>query len=244
MYNYKLLIEYDGKDFKGWQKQKYRKDTVQEEIETSIGILLKEAVNVTGAGRTDTGVNALNHTANFHFHGKIDTNKFKYSLNSLLPGSITVKNVKTVSLDFHSRYSAKMREYLYYICLEKKSVYRDKYYRIAYKPDFVKIDKFLDFIRNQKDFRSFCKNKDDKNNFQCSILQFKYRFFRTKNEIIFSITADRFLHSMVRAILGCALEVGRNKLTLKSIQEKINRGEKIGAHYLPGNALFLNKIFY
>ena len=244
MYNYKLIIEYDGKDFKGWQKQKYRKDTIQEQIELSIEKILKEKIRLTGAGRTDTGVSAYNQAANFYFHEKINKDKFRYSLNSILPGTITIKNVRTVSSEFHSRYSAKKREYLYFISLVKRSIDRDKYYRINYDLDFGKIDKFVKLIREQIDFRSFCKNKDDKNNFLCLIFEFKYKFISSKNEIRFSITANRFLHSMVRAIIGCAIEVGRGKLTLKHIRDKISKGEKIGAHHLPSNALFLNKIYY
>ncbi|MBK8553782.1 MAG: tRNA pseudouridine(38-40) synthase TruA [Ignavibacteria bacterium] len=244
MYNYKIIVEYDGKDFKGWQKQKYTKDTIQEQIESSVEKILKEKIKLTGAGRTDTGVNAYNQVANFNFKNKLNLNKFRYSLNSVLPASITVRKISLVSPGFHSRFSAKKREYLYKITLEKKSINRDGYYKIGYDLDFSKIDEFIKFISDQLIFKSFCKNKEDKKDFFCLIYDFRYKFIKSRNEIIFSITANRFLHSMVRAIIGCSLEIGRGKLTLKQIQEKVNKGEKIGAHYLPGNALFLNKIHY
>lgn len=244
MYNYKIVIEYDGKDFKGWQKQKYTKDTIQEQIELSIEKILKEKIKLVGAGRTDSGVNAYNQVANFYFKNKLELNKFRYSLNSVLPGSITVRKISLVSPEFHSRFSAKKREYLYKITLEKKSVNREGYYKIGYDLDLKKIDQFIKFISDQIRFTSFCKNKADKKDFICVIYDFSYKFIKSRNEIIFSITASRFLHSMVRAIIGCTMEIGRGKLTLKQIQEKVNKGEKIGAHHLPGNALFLNKIHY
>ncbi len=244
MYNYKLVIEYDGRDFKGWQKQKYTKDTIQENLETCIGKILKGNIKVTGAGRTDSGVHAFNQVANFKHDRKINLERFNYSLNSILPGSITVKKIDFVPDDFHARYSAKKREYIYKITLCKKSIARKEYCRIKYSLDLKKIDRFIGFISGQKSFRSFCKNVEDKNNFLCTIFDFKYKHIKSKNVMIFSITANRFLHSMVRSIIGCAIEVGRGKLTLKNIQEKISKGEKIGALYLPGNALFLNKIHY
>ena len=244
MYNYKLVIEYDGKDFKGWQKQKYTKDTIQERIESSIEKLLKEKVKLTVAGRTDSGVSAYNQVANFNFNKKLETTKFRYSLNSILPGEITIKDVRLVSPEFHSRYSAIKREYIYKIIFCKRSIRRNEFYRFNSSLDYEKIDEFIKFISGQLNFRSFCKNKEDKNNFSCCIYDFNYKKIKSRNELIFSITANRFLHSMVRSIIGCALEIGRGRLNLNHIKELTKKGEKPGSVYLPSNALFLNKIYY
>jgi tRNA pseudouridine38-40 synthase len=244
LYNYKLVIEYDGKNFKGWQKQKYTKDTIQEQIETAAEKILKSRIKLIGAGRTDSGVSAFNQVANFKFAEKIESQKFEYSLNSVLPDSITVKKISTVPLDFHSRYSARRREYLYKVTTRKKSIEGDYYYKTNIGINFEKIDEFFDFILKQNYFKSFCKNKEDRNNFFCKVYEIKYKHLKSKSEIIFSITANRFLHSMVRAILGCALEIGKGKIILKNIKEKIKKGEKISVYYLPANSLFLNKIYY
>lgn len=244
MYNHKLLIEYDGRNFKGWQKQKYTKETVQEYIESSLEKLLKEKIILTVAGRTDSGVSAYNQVANFHYRNRIETAGIKYSLNSILPGDITIKNISLVSPDFHSRYSAVKREYIYKISFCKRSIGRNEFYRINYSLDYEKIDEFIKFVKELTSFRSFCKNKEDKNNFSCLIYDLRYKYKKVKNELIFTITANRFLHSMVRSIIGCALEIGRGKLNLNYIQEKIKKGEKPGSVYLPSNALFLNKIYY
>ncbi len=244
MYNYKLTIEYDGLNFNGWQKQKYTSNTIQEQIENSIGKLLKEEIKLTGAGRTDSGVSAFNQVANFKYHDKLDTSKFTYSLNSILPETITIKKAMNVPLDFHSRYSAEKRDYIYKIATQKISIGREHHYKIGFELDFKNIDSFLSFLKKQKNFRSLCKNKEDKNNFICNIFELNYRQLKSKNEILFFISANRFLHSMVRAIIGCTLEIGRGKIDLYIIKEKIKSGEKIPIHYLPANALFLNKIHY
>jgi len=239
-----LVIEYDGRNFKGWQKQKYTKETVQEYIESSIEKLLKEKIILTVAGRTDSGVSAYNQVANFHYRNKIETAGIKYSLNSILPGDITIKNISLVSPEFHSRYSALKREYIYKISFCKRSLGRNEFYRINYSLDYEKIDEFIKFVKELTFFRSFCKNIEDKNNFSCRIYDLRYKYKKSKNELIFAITANRFLHSMVRSIIGCALEIGRGKIKLNYVQEKTKKGEKPGSVYLPSNALFLNKIYY
>ncbi|MEO8210821.1 MAG: tRNA pseudouridine(38-40) synthase TruA [bacterium] len=244
MYNYKLVIEYDGKNFKGWQKQKYSSETVQEQIETSIEKILNCKIILFGAGRTDSGVSAYNQVANFKYKQKLNFRKFIYSLNSVLPASITVKKISNVSPDFHSRYSAKKREYIYKVTTGKKSIERDYYYKASFDFDFKKIDEFFKFILKLHYFKVFCKNKEDRKNFLCKIYDIRYKNLKSKNEIIFFITANRFLHSMVRAIVGCALDIGRKKIILKNIKEKIKKGEKINVCYLPANALFLKKIYY
>lgn len=244
MYNYKLWLEYDGKDYQGWQKQKYTDNTIQEHIESSLETLLKLKVKLNAAGRTDAGVSAYGQVINFKIPLKLELEKFKYSLNALLPESIALKKILTVNPDFHSRYSAKKREYIYKVTFRKKSIGRDYFYKLNGKIDLLKIDQFICFIRKQTCFRSFCKNKEDKNNFICIIYDFKYKLIKTKDELIFKITANRFLHSMVRAIIGCALDIGKGKIVLGTLSRKIERGEKIPVNYLPSTALFLNKIYY
>ncbi len=179
-----------------------------------------------------------------YYRNKIETAGIKYSLNSILPGDITIKNISLVSPEFHSRYSALKREYIYKISFCKRSLGRNEFYRINYNLDYEKIDEFINFVKELTFFRSFCKNIEDKNNFSCRIYDLRYKYKKAKNELIFAITANRFLHSMVRSIIGCALEIGRGKLKLNYVQEKTKKGEKPGSVYLPSNALFLNKIYY
>lgn len=244
MRNYKLTIEYNGLSYNGWQKQNYTENTIQDQIEIAIKKLLKTEVKLIGAGRTDTKVSAFNQVANFFLEEKLTPNKFLHSLNSILPESITIKNIREVPLSFHSRYSAKRREYIYKITTVKRSICGEFHYRINYLPDFSKIDEFIGEIKKQENFYSFCKNISDIRNFSCIIYVFKYKISGSKNEILFTISANRFLHSMVRSLIGCALEISRGKMDITEVLSKVKKGEKIRVHYIPGNALLLKKIKY
>jgi tRNA pseudouridine38-40 synthase len=244
LYNYKLIVEYDGKNYNGWQRQKNSKKTIQGLLESSFKKILREEVNITGAGRTDTGVHALNQVANFRLGHDINTASILYSINSVLPKTITVKNITRVPLDFHSRYSAKKREYLYKITFRKRSVESDYFHKLNYTLDFQLIDKFIDILKGDKSYKSLCKNRSDKHGFRCIVFDMKYVLNKSKEELRFTIIANRFLHSMVRATVGCLIDIGRTKLDFNKTKNKFEKGEKIKTLYLPGNALFLKKIYY
>ena len=245
MNNYKITVEYDGSGFYGWQRQKKSRNTIQECIEENLSKLLKESIPVTGAGRTDAGVHAYNQTANFKTNTLIpDSDKFLYSLNSILPSSITVKSIRKVNNDFHSRYSAKRREYLYKITTREISIGRNYYFKLNYKLDFKVIDEFIKILVGYHSFKSLCRNKEDKHDFFCNLMKLEYRINKAKNTIVFRILSDRYLHSMVRATIGVLIDLGRGKLELKDTYNKLINGEEIKTTYLPANALFLNKIYY
>lgn len=244
MYNYKLIVEYDGKNYNGWQRQKNSKNTIQGILESSFKSILREKVNVIGAGRTDTGVHALNQVANFKISHEINIERTSYSVNSVLPKTITVKNIIRVPLDFHSRYSAKKREYLYKITFVKRSVEADYFYKLNYTLDFKLIDRFIEILKGNKSYKSLCKNRSDKYGFTCNVLDMKYVLNKSKGELRFTIVANRFLHSMVRATVGCLIDIGRAKLDFKKTKNEFEKGEKIKTLYLPGNALFLKQIYY
>jgi len=243
--NYKITVEYDGSGFYGWQRQKKFRNTIQECIEENLSKLLKESIPVTGAGRTDAGVHAYNQTANFKTDTLIpESDKFLYSLNSILPSSITVKSIRKVNNDFHSRYSAKRREYLYKITTREISIGRNYYFKLNYKLDFKVIDEFIKILVGYHSFKSLCRNKEDKHDFFCNLMKLEYRINKAKNTIVFRILSDRYLHSMVRATIGVLIDLGRGKLELKDTYNKLINGENIKTTYLPANALFLNKIYY
>jgi tRNA pseudouridine38-40 synthase len=244
MNNFRLKVEYDGTKFNGWQSQKNTSNTIQENLESSLSKLFNEKIKIIGAGRTDTGVSALNQVANFKTEKVfIDKNKFLYSLNSILPDEICVKDIKKTTQKFHSRYSAKKRVYEYKITTIKRAIDTIHYYKLIYKLDFAKIDKLIKVLHGRKSFKSLCKNSSDKHNFFCDVYFLKY-VKKNKNEIIFTIASNRFLHSMVRAVIGCLIDVGRGKLDLQKTISNFKKGEKIKTTYLPGNALILKKIYY
>lgn len=242
MQNYKIVIEYDGTPFNGWQNQKDSNNTIQGNIERSLNILIKEKISITGAGRTDAGVHALNQIANFRTTGKIDEVKFCKSLNALLPDEISVKDVCKVPDDFHARYSAIAREYEYRISLRRRSIERNYCYFLKHKIDIEKIQNAVELFTGEHSFKSLCKNKEDKHDFKCQVFVLK---INSDDELIkITIKANRFLHSMVRALTGTLVEIGRNKLSISEVKKNFKKGERIKAYYLPANGLFLKKIYY
>jgi tRNA pseudouridine38-40 synthase len=246
MLNIKFTIEYDGKKYFGWQRQK-NKPSIQQTIEETLQVLFpEEKINLIGAGRTDTGVHAYAQTGNFKIKEsslKIKLGNLIHRLNSMLPKDITIKKAEFVDLDFHARYSAKARIYKYLITGTKRSVNADKYLFIKTKFDIDLAKEFCKLLVGIHSFRSFCKNEADKHDFQADIRYAKIR--KKKDGIIeFEICANRFLHSMVRAIIGVMLKIACGKMKLEDFKNKFDKGEEIKIQYVHSNALFLYKIIY
>lgn len=249
-YNIKLVIEYDGKNYAGWQIQK-NKLSVQETIEHSLHVLFhKDSIKLIGAGRTDSGVHALNQTANF----KISKDAFSvsgiktlgnlvYSMNSILPGDISIKKAGFVSENFHARYSAKKRVYRYLLSTQKRGFNPDKYFRSKTKFDIDLAKEYCKFIEGIHSFRMMCKNREDKHDFM-SIIYYAKLKKRRDGIIEFEICASRFLHSMVRAIVGMMIQIASGKISLKDFKTKFKKGEQLKIQYVPANALILDKIIY
>lgn len=244
MHNYKLVIEYDGTEYYGWQRQTTTSKTIQEVLESSLKKLLKKDVTLIGAGRTDAGVHAMNQVANFKTDEKFNTEKVLYSLNSVLPHDIAVRSIEEVKENFHSRHSAKKREYEYRMSNEKQALFGRYYHKLNYDIDVEKINKVLPELLGYKSFRSLCRNTSDKYDFKCEIFKISLKKNKSRGEIILNITGSRFLHSMVRAIAGVLVDIGRNKISINEFKRKFKKGEKISTTYLPPNGLFLKKIYY
>ncbi|HEY3249623.1 MAG TPA: tRNA pseudouridine(38-40) synthase TruA [Ignavibacteria bacterium] len=245
--NIKLTIEYDGKNYFGWQRQS-GKQTIQQVIEESLQLLFPgENIKLAGAGRTDTGVHARGHAANFkvtkHSFEKLGKETFLKSLNGILPSDIAVKKAERVKNDFHARYSAVGRTYRYYLCFRKHALNGEKLHFVKTKFDIDLAKEFCKLLPGAQSFKSLCKNKEDKHNFFCSVT--KAGIKKLKDDIIeFEITANRFLHSMVRAIVGAMIKIASGKLTISEFKQKFKKGEILTIQYAPSNALFLHKINY
>lgn len=247
--NIKLIIEYDGKNYAGWQIQK-NKPSVQETIEHSLRVLFhKDNIKLIGAGRTDSGVHALNQAANFKIGKDIFSDRFKtlgnlvYSLNSILPEDISVKKASFVNENFHARYSAKKRVYRYLLTAGKRGFNSDKYFRVKTKFDIDLAKEYCKFIQGVHSFRTMCKNRDDKHDFMSVVYYAKLKK-RADGIIEFEICANRFLHSMVRAMVGMMLKIASGKISLKDFKTKFKKGEQLKIQYVPANALILDKIIY
>ncbi len=244
MNNYRMNISYDGTDFAGWQIQK-NANSVQQKIVDAIEIILKEKVNLIGSGRTDAGVHALDQVANFKTEKEFDTGKFNYSLNALLPKSISVNKIELADESFHSRFDAKSRSYIY-LFTHYKSPFFEKY-SYMFPPvrnfEINNLNCISKYLLGEHDFTSFSKKNVEIENKNCNVSEIHWR--RTKDKTIFYITADRFLHGMVRTIVGTLIYAAGKNLDGDYIQKIINEKDRTKAEEsVPAKGLFLFKVRY
>jgi tRNA pseudouridine38-40 synthase len=242
--NYKLVIQYDGTNYSGWQIQ-LNSPTIQQKITEVIKIITREKVNLIGSGRTDSGVHALGQVANFRTELDLDLYKFKFSLNSILPEDISVIHIEKVLENFHSRFDAKKRSYIYLIS-HIKSPFFEKY---SYRYKAINFDglSMLNMLSKtflgEHDFSSFTKKSNELENKLCNLYDIHWR--RVKDKTIFYIEGNRFLRGMVRAIVGTLLyayEKNLGEFYLKEIIERKNRCE--AEESVPAKGLFLFKVKY
>lgn len=241
MNNYKLTIQYDGTEYAGWQIQENAK-TIQGILSDSIKTILRENINLIGSGRTDSGVHAIGQVANFRYENKIDIRRFNHSLNSILPVDISVLKIDEPGETFHSRFDAKMRTYLYVISKIKSPFY---YKYSVYKRD-LNIKYLNELSKNflgKKDFSSFCKKKSEVENRFCEVKQFVWR--ETKNFYLFFISADRFLHGMVRTLIGTLFKAVDEKNGDNYIKEVVqDKSIQSAGESVPPKGLFLYRVDY
>ncbi|KAF0215969.1 MAG: tRNA pseudouridine38-40 [Ignavibacteria bacterium] len=244
MNNYKLIIQYDGTNYSGWQKQN-GVPTVQEIINNAIEKILKEKINLIGSGRTDAGVHAWGQVANFRTEKEINLFQFQYSLNSILPNDISVKASEKVDENFHARFDAKKRSYIYLFSKTKSPFYYkySNHNHLIFDYDFGYLNKISQALLGEHDFTSLSRRNSDVENKVCNVSEIYWR----KGKVIaaFYISADRFLRGMVRATVGTLLETAKEKRDEKfliELLEKKNREE--AGESLPAKGLFLYKVRY
>lgn len=242
--NIKLVIEYDGTNYHGWQSQP-NQITIQQTIEEAIENITREKVHLKGSGRTDAKVHAYGQIANFRTNSNIPYENFKYALNSLLPKDISIKESCEVNIDFNARYDAVAKEYRYIIYNNKirSPIIRNYSYHVPYELNFSYMEKAIKEFIGTHDFRAFMYSKSDMENTVRTILNANIE----KNEKIIEITlkGNGFLYNMVRIITGTLVDVGRGKIKLEDIANIIEskKREKSG-HTAPPQGLYLSKVFY
>jgi tRNA pseudouridine38-40 synthase len=240
--NYKLIVQYDGTNYSGWQIQKNSK-SIQQEITEAIEILLKDKVNLIGSGRTDSGVHAIGQTANFRTNSEVDIYRFKHSLNSILPTDILVSAMDEVDEEFHARFDAQKRTYLYLLTQTRSPFYKNYSYFYPRKINLQKLNLLCNLFLGEKDFTSFSKKNAEIENKNCNIYK---AYWRRKGEVIlFSIQASRYLHGMVRTIVGTLLNAQDQVDPETFIQEIFNSQNREEAfESVPAKGLFLYKVEY
>lgn len=239
---YFIQLAYNGSPFFGWQIQP-NLTTVQGVIENALHLLLREEISVTGCGRTDTGVHAKQFFAHFETEQNIDSQNLTDKLNNFLPKEIAIEQIFSVANDMHARFSAISRTYKYYISTSKEPFNFHFSFRVYQKLDIEKMNQAADLLLHTEDFTSFSKLHTQVNNNICHVSEARWQ--NENGQLVFTITADRFLRNMVRAIVGTLLEVGKGKLTPLEFQQIINQKDrgKAGTS-VPAHALFLENVRY
>jgi tRNA pseudouridine38-40 synthase len=208
--NIKLTLEYDGTYFAGWQRQAKQR-TVQGEIEKVIEKLTGGKVSLIAAGRTDAGAHALGQVVNFKTRLSLPLDKIRPALNSLLPREILIKKIEQAPLKFNSRGDAKSKVYRYRIFMGQTTLQRNYLWPYRFAVELNRIRQATRLILGKHDFSSFCVAKSKK---ESNICRIKKAGWKKSGDILeFEIEGDRFLHSMVRILVGTLLEVGREKIT-------------------------------
>ena len=240
---YFVWFSYDGGRYHGWQVQP-NGVTVQSELERCLSLLLREDVNVTGAGRTDAGVHARTMAAHFDTDADFEPQVLTKKLNGLLPYDISVTRVEPVEADKHARFSAVARTYHYYIHTRKNPFICQYSLEIHYVLDFERMNEAGRILMEYEDFGAFCKAGSDVKTTICHVTHAQWH--QTSDSTwYFEITANRFLRNMVRAVVGTLVEVGRGRMTLDEFRLVIEGKQRTQAgESMPAKALFLEDVRY
>jgi len=286
---YFICLSYNGSAFSGWQIQE-NANSVQAELQKALSTLLRQPIEVVGAGRTDAGVNARNYIAHFNYEGSIqDQLHTVYKLNAILPREISIHSIYPVAEDMHARFSATSRTYKYYIHTEKDPFCSAfSYFVPARKLNVAKMNEACRYFLGEQDFSSLEKVNGGNKTSICNVTYACWEPFYPNNagalgattaqgtagtpgttstteaigtsettaasgtatvpeptHYVFTVTANRFLRNMVRAMVGSLLEVGSGKREPEWIKQMLQQKNRSAAgHSVPGNALFLVDVGY
>lgn len=236
-------ISYLGANYHGWQRQPHQL-TVQEVIEAAFSTVLRNVVSITGAGRTDTGVNARKMPAHFDWAGEpLDSAKLQRSLNAILPSDIAVNRIYEVGSEMHARFSALKRTYHYYAIGFKSPFFHNLAWKAPQGLDYCLMNQAAELLLGQQDFTSFSKLHTDVKTNICTVVEAAWK--PVEEGWVFTISADRFLRNMVRAIVGTLVQVGSKKIGLSDFQEIINGKDRcLAGTSMPAHALYLWDVEY
>ena len=240
---YFLTLAYNGTSFHGWQRQP-NASSVQQALEEALTTLLRKPIIITGAGRTDTGVHAKEMMAHFEADLSVEAEEnLPYLLNRFLKEDIVIHRLERVKADAHARFDATARTYEYHLGFQKNPFKQQLYYYFHQPVSVEKMNEAAQILLTYDDFEAFAKTHSDVKTFLCDVTKADWE--STAEGAIFTITANRFLRNMVRAIVGTLLEIGTGKIEVadmhKIIQSK-DRGE--AGFSVPAAGLYLTEIQY
>lgn len=243
-----LKLSYDGAPFHGWQRQP-GDSSVQQTLEEALSTICRRPVEVVGAGRTDTGVNARVMYAHFDSDYIIpDKRRFLTGLNRLCGHDIAVEDVFEVDPDKHARFDARLRTYKYFVTFAKCPFLENMSWQTVMKLDLDLMNEAAALLLTTDDFTSFAKLHSDARTNICRVSEARWETWRNSFGVpgaVFTISADRFLRNMVRAVVGTLVDVGRGKISVAEFAEIIRRKDRCAAGTsMPPQALFLWDIEY
>jgi tRNA pseudouridine38-40 synthase len=270
--NFKLVIEYDGTLFFGWQRQNDKR-TIQGELESALSKILNQKIQIRGSGRTDAGVHALGQVAHFHATTQMDPKILKKGLNSLIKPSIVIRECSLVEDTFHAQYNAKSKEYNYYILnrTDPCAIGSDYFWHVKKPLDLILMNQCCDLITGVHDFKSFENTGSPRNS---SIRQVYFAtveplkteplkveplkveplkisqslentFLSEGTYLVFKISASGFLRQMVRNIMGTLVDVGLKKVSPQEFETILKAGDRsLASRTAPAKGLFLKRVNY
>lgn len=250
---YFIQLSYDGTGYHGWQVQP-NGVSVQEVLQKALSTLLRQPTEVTGAGRTDAGVHASMMVAHFDWSAAhedeggekapLDCTQLTYKLNRLLPPDVAVQAVRPVGPEMHARFSATRRTYHYYIHTRKDPFLRGYSWQVNVPLDFALMNEAAQVLLEYSDFTSFSKTGTDVKTNICQLTEARWEQLKP-GEWRFTVSSNRFLRNMVRAIVGTLVEVGRHRMTISQMRHAIEAKDRQRAgESVPGHALYLTNIEY
>ncbi len=242
MQTIQLMIEYDGTDYVGWQFQ-INGRSVQEEVEKALKQILQSDIRITGGGRTDAGVHARGQVASFSVEQNIEIDLLDKSMNAVLPHSIVIRKAVKVPTEFNARYDAKSRRYSYAVNQEPTAILRNYCWQVFQKLDFDLMQACAKQIIGEHCFRSFCKVETDLHQHRCTINSAEWK--QKDGLLVFDICANRFLHGMVRTLVGTMVNIGRGHTKYEDFKNILEAKDRsMAGMSAPAKGLFLEEIIY
>ena len=247
LYNYKITIAYDGTRYGGWQVQP-NATSIQEVIQQTLGVFLRQNVKLIGSGRTDAGVHAMGQVANFHVNDVIDEYRFIRSANGLLPKDIRINSIEKVPVEFHSQYSAKGKIYHYHLYLDRvENPFKNLYtYRVLGKVDLDLLCRAARSFLGTHDFTSFANSADEGTaSYDPVRTLHRVDVIDEQGGVRIEFEGDGFLYKMVRNIVGTILDVAMDKIPLPEIENIFTaKNRRKAGRAVPPQGLFLIQVLY
>jgi len=239
---YFIEFAYNGKNYCGWQYQPHS-PSVQETLNKALSTLLRKEIDVVGAGRTDTGVHARQMFAHFDYEGVIDNSELTKRMNAFLPKDIVVYRFIALHDEAHARFDATSRTYEYHIHTFKDAFDNEGSWYYFHYLDVEKMNEAAKILSEYIDFKCFSKTHTDVKTFNCKVTEAKWQ--QNGSHLVFTVTADRFLRNMVRAIVGTLVNVGLGKINILDFRQIIESRDRSAAGFsVPAHGLYLTKVKY